>query len=62
MDWSSLKQDLAPEGRVLVDSDAEEFQRYLVRWSDVDKQVPGAIVVVKDESHAQKAVCNSLCC
>lgn len=56
MDLSSLEKELAPLGRILVDTATKEFQEYLVRWSDVDKRVPSAIVIVKDEAHAQKAV------
>ena len=58
MNLSSLQQELGFRGRVLADSAEEEFQQYLVRWSEIGKQVPGAIAIVKDETDAQKAVRN----
>lgn len=56
MNFALLEHELAPEGKVLVETATEEFQHYLVRWSDIGKRVPSAIVIVKDQIHAQKAV------
>ena len=62
MDLASLQQELGLKGRVLADSAEEEFQQYLVRWSEIGKQVPGAIVIVKDDIDAQKAVRRNVYC
>jgi hypothetical protein len=48
MSITSLVQDLRPilstNALILDDRDSEDFKAALIRWSDVDLQVPAAIV------------------
>ncbi|KAJ6522064.1 hypothetical protein B0H19DRAFT_1348717 [Mycena capillaripes] len=41
---SSLKSQLSPQSRILADSTTDDFKESLLRWSDIDLKVPGAIV------------------
>ena len=49
---SELRGNLSPEARVLTDSSSKEFQLALLRWSDIDIKVPGAIIQVANEVDA----------
>ncbi|RDA89836.1 hypothetical protein CP533_6947 [Ophiocordyceps camponoti-saundersi (nom. inval.)] len=41
---------------VLSDSSQERFQEYAVRWSDLDRQIPAAIVLPETEAQIQETV------
>lgn len=47
-----LRRALSTEACVLSDPSNEDFRLALLRWSDVDVKVPGAIVQVSNESDA----------
>jgi len=48
MSVTSLAQDLrpqlSPKALIFDDRDSDEFKAALIRWSDVDLQVPSAII------------------
>ena len=44
-----LKDTLAPGARILTDTTDEEFKQASLRWSDVNTEVPGAIIKVSSE-------------
>ena len=44
--------ELSPESKVLTDSSSDEFKASIQRWSDVDAQIPGAIIKVANEQDA----------
>jgi hypothetical protein len=39
-----LRAQLSPKALILNDRDSDDFKAALVRWSDVDLQIPAAIV------------------
>ncbi|KAJ7213411.1 hypothetical protein GGX14DRAFT_550574 [Mycena pura] len=41
---SNLKLQLSPQSRILADSATDDFKESLLRWSDIDLEVPGTIV------------------
>ncbi|KAF6228248.1 hypothetical protein HO133_007978 [Letharia lupina] len=47
-----LRINLSPEARVYTDASSKDFQLALLRWSDVDVKVPGAIIQVANELDA----------
>ncbi|CAL8576586.1 hypothetical protein XPA_002461 [Xanthoria parietina] len=51
---AELRGALSAEACVLSDPTKEDFQLALLRWSDVDVKIPGAIVQVANESDAVK--------
>ena len=51
-----LRSGLSQEAEVLDDSRSDRFQELCRRWSDVDKEVPGAIVLPSCEADCQIAV------
>ncbi|KAL8920046.1 MAG: hypothetical protein Q9172_004676 [Xanthocarpia lactea] len=53
---SELRKALSAETCVLSDPSNEDFRLALLRWSDVDVKIPGAIVQVSNESDAVKTV------
>ena len=44
-----LKGKLSPEARILADPSSKEFQLALLRWSDINIEVPGAVIQVANE-------------
>lgn len=53
---ASLKDVISPDSTVLTDPKNDAFQELLKRWSDIDKQIPGAIVLPTSEVECQKIV------
>lgn len=51
-----LRGNLSPEARILTDASKKEFQDALLRWSDIDIQVPGAIIQIAEELDAVTTV------
>jgi hypothetical protein len=48
--------ELSANAKVLVDPTNDEFTVALQRWSDIEKKVPGAIVMVASEEDVVKTV------
>ena len=57
---NQLLGNLSAQAKVLTNPDSEEFQQLIVRWSDIDRKVPGAIVVAGVEEDVVKTVNNIL--
>ena len=55
---ATIKGELSPSAKVLSDSRTEEFKSSLQRWSDLNAQTPGAIVLVATEDDIVKTVCS----
>lgn len=55
---NQLLGNLSAQAKVLTNPDSEEFQQLIVRWSDIDRKVPGAIVVAGVEEDVVKTVNN----
>ena len=47
-----LKGKLSSKARILVDPSSKEFQVALRRWSDINIELPGAIIQVANELDA----------
>lgn len=47
-----LRGNLSPEAHVYTNASSEELQLALLRWSDTDIKVPGAIIQVTNELDA----------
>ena len=47
-----LRGNLSPGARILTDVSSEDFQLALLRWSDLNIKVPGAIIQVANEFDA----------
>lgn len=58
--FGQLQSNLSSQAKVLTDSQSEEFQQLLLRWSDIDRKIPGAIVVAGVEADVAIAVIFSL--
>jgi hypothetical protein len=52
----TLHGELSANAKVLVDPTNDEFTVALQRWSDIEKKVPGAIVMVASEEDVVKTV------
>lgn len=55
---ATIKADLSPGAEVLSDSSAEEFKSALQRWSNLDVQTSGVVVVVATEDDNVTTVCS----
>lgn len=51
-----LKATVASSCQILTDSESAEFREYAKRWSDIDRQIPAAIVLPTTEEDIQKIV------
>lgn len=51
-----LQVQIGPSLEILADKDSARFQEYAKRWSDIDRQIPGAIVLPVSEEQIQKTV------
>lgn len=51
-----LLGNLSAQAKVLTNPDSEEFQQLILRWSDINRKVPGAIVVAGVEADVVKTV------
>jgi len=56
-----LQANLSPQAKILTNLDDEEFQQFLLRWSDINRKIPGAIVVAGVEADVVTVVISSLC-
>ena len=52
----NLKTHLTSACQILTDSHGTEFQEYAKRWSDINRQIPAAIVLPTTEGDIQKTV------
>lgn len=57
---SELRSKLSTEACVITDASKKEFQLALLRWSDVDVKIPGAIVQVSNELDAALTVISTV--
>lgn len=48
---------LASGTRILVDASKDEFNESMVRWTDMDKEQPSAVIMPVSEEDAEKIVC-----
>ena len=53
---SKLEALLSSDCEVITNSSPEKFQEYCKRWTDVDRQVPAAIVLPRSEQDCQKII------
>ncbi|KAI1088778.1 hypothetical protein F5B19DRAFT_505270 [Rostrohypoxylon terebratum] len=53
---AELQVQIGPSLEILVEKDSARFQEYAKRWSDIDRQIPGAIVLPVSEEQIQKTV------
>lgn len=53
---SELKTIVASQCQILTDEKSAEFQQYAKRWTDIDRQVPAAIVLPTTEEDTQEVV------
>lgn len=51
-----LKAALASSCQLLTDSESADFRKYAKQWSDIDRQIPAAIVLPTTEEDIQKIV------
>ena len=55
-----LRALLSPKALILDDRDSDDFKAALVRWSDVDLQVPAAIIKPATEDDIVVTVSSTL--
>ena len=55
-----LRTVLSPKALILDDRDSDDFKAALVRWSDVDLQVPAAIIKPATEDDIVVTVSSTL--
>lgn len=55
-----LLGNLSAQAKVLTNPDSEEFKQLNLRWSDIDRKIPGAIIVPGVEEDVVKTVKNIL--
>ena len=53
---SKLEDLLSPNCEVITNSSPAKFQEYCKRWTDVDRQIPAAIVFPRSERDCQKVI------
>jgi hypothetical protein len=51
-----LQTLVGPSLEILVDKNDARFQEFAKRWSDIDREIPGAIVLPETEEQIQKTV------
>jgi hypothetical protein len=51
-----LLGNLSAQAKVLTNPNSQEFQQLTLRWSDINRKVPGAIVVAGVEADVVKTV------
>jgi len=52
----ALAEKLSSASQILSDVHSSDFQERLKRWSDLNLQVPGAIILVRSEEDCAKTV------
>lgn len=52
----ALAETLSAEAELLTDAKSERFETYLLRWSDIGRKIPRAIVLPKSERDCQTVV------
>ncbi|KAI1207303.1 uncharacterized protein F4807DRAFT_183671 [Annulohypoxylon truncatum] len=53
---NELQAQVGPSLEILTDKDSTRFQEYAKRWSDIDRQIPGAIVLPVSEEQIKQTV------
>ncbi len=51
-----LKSIVSPDCDILEDPGSAKFQEYSKRWTDIDRKIPGAIVLPRSEEDIRKVV------
>lgn len=51
-----LKSIVSPDCDILAEPGEARFQEYTKRWTDIDRKIPGAIVLPRSEEDIQKVV------
>ncbi|KXT18495.1 hypothetical protein AC579_2282 [Pseudocercospora musae] len=59
MACSDLQSRLSGSSRVLASSESEEFQTYMKRWSELNRQTPDAIALPETEEDVAAIVCHN---
>lgn len=54
--FAELQRQAGPDLEILTDQTDARFQGFAKRWSDIDRQVPAAIVLPKSEEQIQQTV------
>lgn len=54
--FDELQCQAGPGLEILTDQADPRFQEFAKRWSDIDRQIPAAIVLPESEEHIQKTV------
>lgn len=55
--FGELQRHVGSDLEILTDSTDASFQEYSKRWSDIDRQIPAAIVLPRSEEQIQSTVC-----
>lgn len=55
--FDELQGRVGSDLEILTDSTDVRFQEYSKRWSDIDRQIPAAIVLPRSEDQIQSTVC-----
>ena len=53
---STLQAIVGPDCEILSEATDTKFQEYAKRWTDTDREIPGAIVLPRTEAEIQKLV------
>ncbi|KAF9556156.1 FAD-binding domain-containing protein [Agrocybe pediades] len=51
-----LRSNLSVAASILTDPESSDFQELCLRWSDINRRAPGAIIVAGDEKDVEQAV------
>lgn len=54
--FDELRRYTGSDLEILTDSEDSRFQELSKRWSDIDRQIPAAIVLPESEEQIQKTV------
>lgn len=54
--FDELQRQAGPGLEILNDQADSRFQDFAKRWSDIDRQIPAAIVLPESEEHIQQTV------
>lgn len=54
--FDGLRRYAGPDLEILTDSSESRFQELSRRWSDIDRQIPAAIVLPESEEQIQRTV------
>lgn len=58
--FDELQRQAGSDLEILTDQSDARFQEYSKRWSDIDRQIPAAIVLPRSEEEIQSTVRHKL--